>query len=102
MKSLASPRRRIVLAVLAALLVSASSATAWQTDPPAAFTKLSPANGATGVELSYVTLQWQPSAGASWGYEYCIDMVDDGACTAPPATFPWVLVGSALTALVRV
>jgi hypothetical protein len=47
---------------------------------PGAFSKLSPANGATGVSLS-PTLSWQTSTDAN-RYEYCYDTSDDDTCSA--------------------
>jgi len=38
--------------------------------PPAAFSKLSPVDGATGLEHPLTTLTWEPSAGAT-AYEVC-------------------------------
>jgi uncharacterized repeat protein (TIGR02543 family) len=64
----------------------------WTLLPPAAFSKLTPANAATGVSTS-PTLTWQasssgmPSAQAGSPklapvliYEYCYDMTNDSAC----------------------
>ena len=48
--------------------------------PPAAFGKVMPANGATGLG-SAVTLAWGTSTGAT-GYEVCVDTTNDGACGA--------------------
>ena len=57
---------------------------------PGAFSKTSPANGATGVAVS-PTLWWGVSAGAV-SYEYCIDTTNDSACSG------WVSSGSATSA----
>jgi subtilisin-like proprotein convertase family protein len=46
---------------------------------PAAFSKSSPANGATGVPPS-TTLSWGASNGAT-NYEYCFDNTNDNACS---------------------
>jgi hypothetical protein len=46
---------------------------------PGAFSKSSPADGATGVSAS-PNLSWGTSAGAS-SYQYCYDTSDDGACS---------------------
>ena len=48
--------------------------------PPAAFGKVMPANGATGLGGA-VTLAWGTSTGAT-GYEVCVDTTNDGACGA--------------------
>jgi len=48
-------------------------------DPPGAFNKTSPSNGATNVSLS-ATLSWGSSSGAT-SYEYCYDNSNDNACT---------------------
>lgn len=50
------------------------------------FSKLSPANGATGVSTS-PTLSWATSTGAT-SYEYCVDTTNDNACTN------WTSVGT--------
>jgi hypothetical protein len=49
-------------------------------NPPAAFWKTSPANGATNQSAS-PTLTWNASAGAT-SYEYCYDTTNDNACSA--------------------
>ena len=49
-------------------------------NPPAAFSKTSPVNGATDQPIS-LTLSWTASAGAS-SYEYCYDTSDDDACSS--------------------
>ena len=56
-------------------------------NPPGAFGKGVPANGATGLSAN-PTLIWGPSSGVST-YEYCYDTTDDGACST------WVSVGGA-------
>ena len=48
--------------------------------PPGAFTKISPANGATSVGTS-VTLYWTASPYMT-SYEYCLDTTNDNACTS--------------------
>jgi hypothetical protein len=48
-------------------------------DPPAAFGKSSPANGAPGVS-STPTLDWADAPGAA-SYEYCYDTAVNGSCT---------------------
>ena len=58
------------------------------TTPPAAFGKVSPTNGTTGLP-SAVTLTWGASAGAT-SYEVCYDTTSDGACGGS-----WVSVGTA-------
>ena len=58
-----------------------------QVDKPAAFGKLTPANGATGRSTT-PTATWQASAGAT-RYEVCADLTHDGACTGS-----WVDVGN--------
>lgn len=56
-------------------------------DPyPAAFGKLSPANGATN-QPSDLSLTWESSSGAT-SYEYCIDTSNDNACAGT-----WVSTG---------
>jgi len=47
--------------------------------PPAAFSKLSPVAGATGLEYPLTTLTWEPSAGAT-AYEICYDTINNNAC----------------------
>jgi hypothetical protein len=59
-------------------------------NPPAAFNKSIPANGATGVATNQA-LNWAASTGAT-SYEYCIDTTNDTACTT------WVNTGTATTA----
>ncbi len=54
--------------------------------PPGAFSKTSPADGATGQPTS-PTLSWGASAGAT-GYEACIDATNDNACAT------WVNTGA--------
>ena len=49
-------------------------------NPPGAFTKTSPANGATAQPTS-LTLSWGASSGAA-SYEYCYDTSGDNACSA--------------------
>jgi len=51
---------------------------------PGAFTRTSPANGATGVSLT-LTLSWGASSGAA-SYEYCYDSTNDSACSAWTST----------------
>jgi hypothetical protein len=46
--------------------------------PPGAFGKTSPANGASGL-AGALTLSWGTSAGAA-SYEVCVDTTNDGAC----------------------
>jgi subtilisin-like proprotein convertase family protein len=46
---------------------------------PGAFSKSSPANGATGISTS-PTLSWGASTGAT-NYEYCYDATNDNACS---------------------
>lgn len=56
-------------------------------DPyPAAFGKISPANGATN-QPSDLSLTWESSSGAT-SYEYCIDTSNDNACAGT-----WVSTG---------
>jgi predicted phage tail protein len=55
---------------------------------PAAFAKLSPANGTTGLG-SAVTLTWGAASGAT-GYQVCYDTTNDGACAGS-----WVSTGTA-------
>ena len=47
-------------------------------NPPSAFGKSAPANGAKAQSLS-PTLSWAGSSGAT-SYEYCYDIVDNGSC----------------------
>jgi GT2 family glycosyltransferase/subtilisin-like proprotein convertase family protein len=47
-------------------------------DPPAAFTKTTPSNGATNQSTD-LQLAWTASTGAT-GYEYCLDVTNDGLC----------------------
>jgi hypothetical protein len=64
------------------------AATSWggAPQPPGAFAKLSPANGATNQPAS-LTLDWGDSPGAAQ-YEYCYDTTGDNACTS------WVSTGA--------
>ena len=55
-------------------------------NPPGAFGKVSPANGATGQSTS-PNLQWGASSTAV-SYEYCYDTTNDAACTS------WTSVGA--------
>ncbi|HLE16124.1 MAG TPA: fibronectin type III domain-containing protein, partial [Anaerolineales bacterium] len=59
-------------------------------DVPGAFSKLSPADGATDLPTS-LTLQWAASSGAA-NYEYCYDTSNDNACSG------WTNVGSSTSA----
>ena len=56
--------------------------------PPAAFNKISPANGATGKPVN-TSLTWGISASAD-EYEVCLDTTDNGACDTS-----WVSNGTA-------
>ena len=49
------------------------------TNPPVAFSKISPANGATNRPPS-LTLSWAASTGAT-SYEYCYDTSNDNDCS---------------------
>ncbi|MBN2549689.1 MAG: M6 family metalloprotease domain-containing protein [Anaerolineales bacterium] len=49
-----------------------------QSGPPAAFSKTSPSDAATGLPTG-PTLSWAPSSGAT-EYEYCYDTDDNNAC----------------------
>ncbi|MBI5295084.1 MAG: S-layer homology domain-containing protein [Chloroflexi bacterium] len=60
-------------------------------NPPGAFDKSSPVNGALDQPTS-LTITWTASAGAD-RYEYCLDTTDDDTCS------PWVDNGSATTKL---
>lgn len=55
--------------------------------PPAAFSKSSPANSATGVAIS-PTLSWGTSLRAT-SYEYCYDTTNDDACSGT-----WISTGT--------
>jgi hypothetical protein len=78
-------RRRSVLTAALGLAFVAGAASA---QPPGAFEKSSPANGATGQSTS-LTLSWGPSSGAT-SYEYCVmAFVSCGA---------WTSAGTALSA----
>ncbi len=48
-------------------------------NPPAAFSKSTPTNGATGLSLN-PTLSWNMSGGVVEIYEYCYDTSNDNAC----------------------
>jgi hypothetical protein len=61
---------------------------AGSTQPPAAFGKVSPATGATGLG-SALTLSWGASSGAS-AYQVCVDTTNDSACSTT-----WQSVGTA-------
>jgi hypothetical protein len=58
---------------------------------PGVFSKISPANGATG-QPSNPTLSWGASSGAV-SYEFCIDMTNDNTCGAS-----WISTGTNLSA----
>ena len=49
------------------------------TQPPGAFVKLSPANGASGLEAA-LTLSWGAAPGAT-AYEICVDSTNDNGCS---------------------
>ena len=66
---------------------------AGSTQPPAAFGKLAPASGSTGLG-SAPTLSWGAATGAA-GYQVCVDTTNDGACSTT-----WQSVGT-LMALAR-
>ena len=59
-------------------------------NPPGAFSKSDPPNGAAGLSTG-PALSWESSAGAT-GYEYCYDISDDNACSS------WTSTGTATTA----
>ena len=71
-----------VRAVNAGGTTNADTITWWsvrtQVEAPAAFSKSTPANGAT-VPSRSLTLTWDPSARAT-SYEYCVDTTNDGQC----------------------
>jgi hypothetical protein len=67
----------VVVAVCLAGQVAAVAA-----DPPGAFGKTSPPNGATGVAVNPTTLSWGTAAGGGVEYRYCVDTIDNGACDA--------------------
>jgi serine protease len=71
------------------------SSSAWSfatyAEPPGAFAKSSPADGATGQSTS-ATLSWGTSVGAA-AYEYCLDSTDDHACGAWTGTGTTASVG---------
>jgi hypothetical protein len=48
-------------------------------EPPAAFNKTSPADGAT-EQPPYLTLTWEVSNGAT-SYQYCFDITNDDTCS---------------------
>lgn len=56
-------------------------------NPPAAFTKTAPANGATGLP-SNPTLTWSASTGAA-SYAYCVDATNNAACDTS-----WISAGT--------
>jgi hypothetical protein len=58
--------------------------------PPAAFSKISPSNLASGISTS-PTLSWGTASGAA-GYEYCYDTTNDSACSV------WVSTGASTSA----
>ena len=63
----------IFIAALAHIDNSAAAQT-----PPAAFTKSTPANGAT-AQATTLLLQWQASSGAT-SYQYCVDATINNTC----------------------
>jgi len=85
-----------VRAVNAAGTTEANNGAWWrfstQVSKPGAFSKVTPANGATGLPTS-VGLQWQASVGAQ-GYEVCVDTVDNNACDTGGPTGGWKQVGN--------
>jgi hypothetical protein len=57
----------------------------WQTTitggtHPAAFGKLAPAGGSSGLPVNALAISWNAAGGAS-GYEYCYDTLDDNICS---------------------
>ncbi len=71
---------------------SNKSVTANLMTPPAAFTKVAPANTATGQPAS-LTLLWGTSTGAS-SYEYCLDLTNNNTCDSGT----WVTTGTGTSA----
>jgi len=63
-------------------------------DPPAAFSKSSPANGATGLSTAS-TLSWLVSTGAT-DYEYCVDTTDNNTCDTS-----WTSTGTNTSAVLK-
>jgi len=59
--------------------------------PPAAFGKSSPPDGATGEQLGPM-LSWETASGAAL-YAFCVDTLDDGACSGG-----WIAAGTATAA----
>jgi hypothetical protein len=60
-------------------------------DPPGAFNKSAPADGATGIHSTAV-ISWTSSSGAT-SYAYCYDTTDNDTCNGS-----WVNVGNTLSA----
>ncbi len=91
------PRRtRLVLfAVLVAAVCLAGQVAAVAADPPGAFGKTSPPNGATGL-WSPITLSWGTATGDGVGYRYCVDTINNGVCD-----FGWYVTGTVTSALVE-
>ena len=63
--------------------------------PPGAFSKSSPANGATFVSMT-PTLSWGTASGAT-SYEYCYDTTNDNACSGWTSNGASTSVGLSLT-----
>ncbi len=63
--------------------------------PPAAFNKSTPTNGATG-QLTSLTLSWGSSAGAT-SYDYCYDTNNNGSCDGS-----WVSTGTNTSVILSV
>jgi hypothetical protein len=61
--------------------------------PPAAFSKTAPSDGATDRPIS-LTISWHTSNRAA-SYQYCYDTSNDSACTSPAV---WTDVGTATSA----
>ena len=85
-----------VKAQTAGSTADANSGTWWSftvsgsTQAPAAFSKQSPATGATGLG-SALTLSWGAAHGAT-GYQVCVDTTNDSACSTA-----WQAAGAATT-----
>ena len=69
-------------------------------NPPIAFNKSSPANGALGQPIANLILNWTASGAATNRYDICFDTSDNNTCNAPTTystTFTFIRI-SGLTA----
>jgi uncharacterized delta-60 repeat protein len=85
---------------LSVTMTGSKSITANFLDPPHAFNKLSPINGAADVPF-LVNFSWSSSAGAA-SYELCLDANNSGVCGDDNTPSAWSTVGAGLNAWIVV